>query len=670
MTAGDLITLRCSALPAGTRVAAFHGVEALSRPYEIDVLLAVTDRDADLGAIIGADAVLTIDPGDGARPFLFGGVFASVELLRDVDCGSVARAVMVPRLWLLGLSEHSRVFTHSTLADIIRSVLEGAGVTDYELRLGSYAAEEHVCQYRESDLAFLSRWMEREGIYYWFEHSEGGERLVIADGASYERGPLGGPVRFVPRDTHDCASGPCLWSLRCEHATAPSSVSLRGCDYGRPALDLSASATTGGTGGVIARTGERYFSPAHGTRLATVRAEELAARRSVYRARGNRTHLRAGHTFMVEGHSRGAFNTEYLATSVRHRAENGLDARWRRAGVGVGDPSYVVEVEAITATTQFRPVSTTPWPRIRGVEYGVIDGPAESAYAQIDDQGRYCVKLSFDESSLSGGKASTYVRMAQPHGGANEGFHFPLRKGTEVMLAFLRGDPDLPVITGAVPNAHAPSPVTATNHQTNVVHTGGGNRLELDDAEGAQRVTLKTPHLGSMLRLGAPNDDHNLITGTEGDGLVRTGRGLDVAVAGTKIESVGGSVDERYGGPLDTTVTGDMNVMSNANKSVQIAGDFAHTSANVTLSTEHYKLMATDGLKVSATAAVLVDTPETISLFCSEKKPGSPNKPKVMLGPGTALFEVDHFAIDARNVRIEATEAVDIWAALIDLNPP
>src|SRR5262249_54570578 len=145
------------------------------------------------------------------------------------------------------------------------------------------------------------------------------------------------------------------------------------------------------------------------------------------------------------------------------------------------DDVYFVELTAIPEKTQFRAQSQTPWPRIYGYENGSVDGSADSEYAQIDDQGRYNVKFKFDESNLKSGKASTFVRMMQPHGGGIEGFHFPLRKGTEVVFSFLGGDPDRPVISGVVPNALTPSPVTSGNHTKNVIQTGGRNRFELED---------------------------------------------------------------------------------------------------------------------------------------------------------------------------------------------
>ncbi len=174
----DLITISSSALPGSTRVAAFTGVEAISRPYEIEIFLilrAGADEEIDLADPIGAKARLVIDrQNDRIPPFVFTGVFGEFELLHALDGWALVRALLVPRLWQLGLSRHSRIFTQRSVPEVIEAILQDNGLsgTDYELRLGSYEVEEHICQYRESDLDFISRWMEREGIYYFFDHGD------------------------------------------------------------------------------------------------------------------------------------------------------------------------------------------------------------------------------------------------------------------------------------------------------------------------------------------------------------------------------------------------------------------------------------------------------------------------------------------------------------------
>ncbi|MRG94285.1 type VI secretion system Vgr family protein [Polyangium spumosum] len=538
MALTELITISSSVLPDTTRVVAFRGAEAISRPYEFEIFLSLEGEEGDgldLGDAIGAKAQLVIDRADDKLPpFVFAGILASVELLHAIEGRSLVRAVLVPRLWLLGLSKHSRIFTKKKLPEVIESILEENSLSgdDYELRLGSYDTEEHICQYRESDLDFISRWMEREGIYYYFIHSEDGEKLVISDGASYENDIVGSPVRYYPQSGQDRSAGPSFRAFTSRHRTLPSMVKLKDYDYARPNLTIAGSSQVSSNGaGEVSLYGERFFSAAAGERLAKLRAEEMLAREVVYQARGSRSHLRAGHVFELEEHPRAALNTKYLAVEVRHHGNQAAGASaFQRLLDLEHDEVYYVEVEAIPEGTQFRPESRTQWPRIYGYENGTVDGPADSEYAQIDDQGRYSVKFKFDETNLKDGKASTFVRMMQPHGGGIEGFHFPLRKATEVVFSFLGGDPDRPVISGVVPNALTPSPVTSGNHTRNVIQTGGRNRLELEDKAGQQRITMSTPYSNTYLRMGSPNADHELILHTDDNTLLDFGANHDLHV--------------------------------------------------------------------------------------------------------------------------------------------
>src|SRR5262249_39740951 len=160
-----------------------------------------------------------------------------------------------------------------------------------------------------------------------------------------------------------------------------------------------------------------------------------------------------GYLFELEDHPREALNKKYLATRLEHRGVSRGAASADEAALLEQETTevYRVEIEASSASLPYRPLRGTPWPSISGQEMATADGPADSDYAQIDDAGRYHVKFAFDENKHDAGAASTVVRMMQPHGGNPEGFHFPLRKGTEVVVIFLGGDPDRPVIAGTVP---------------------------------------------------------------------------------------------------------------------------------------------------------------------------------------------------------------------------
>ncbi|WP_437723514.1 type VI secretion system Vgr family protein [Sorangium sp. So ce861] len=559
----DLYTIQSSVLPEDSRVVAFRGHEAVSRPYHFDIYFTTASegsQDFEMADAIGAKATLTMERDDGGDPFRFHGVLSTLELVREFEGRALFHATLVPLLWQLTLSQHSRIFTGLSIPDIIKAVLEDAGLSpdSFELRLfGSYKPEEHVCQYRESDFDFISRWMEREGLYYFFEHRDGPEKLIITDHRSFHEDIVASHVRYYPTASADHISGAALRSFMCRHHSVPAAVRLKDYDYLRPNLDVSGAAPVSLTGlGEISVYGARFFSPEQGKRLAELRAEELLARQVLYLGDGNAPHFRSGYAFTLEDHPRGSFNARYLITAVVHWGKNAGRSSEVERLLGIEtDDVYRMEVTAIPASVQFRAESRTQWPRIYGYENGTVDGAQDSEYAQVDDHGRYAVKFHFDESPLKDGQASTWVRMAQPHGGGVEGWHFPLRKGVEVLLTFFGGDPDRPVIAAVVPNALNPSPITSANNTANIIQTGGRNRIEMEDRVGSQRVTISTPTKNTFIRMGAPNDDSNLYLNTEGWTYFYIGEDYTQRTAGRKWEYVEKEITEDYKGPFTTVVT-------------------------------------------------------------------------------------------------------------------
>ena len=213
-----------------------------------------------------------------------------------------------------------------------------------------------------------------------------------------------------------------------------------------------------------------------------------------------------------------------------------------------GEAVYRARAVAVPSSVKVRPASRAPWPVVRGFELAVADGPADDDYSQIDAAGRYHVRMRFDESTLAAGKATTWIRSMQPHAGAPEGWHLPLRKGTEVLVAFLGGDPDKPLLAGAAPDAKNPSPVTSKNNTRNVMHLGGNSHFEIEDQDGSQWIDMRTPTQDTYLHYGAPHDgdSHNIVAHTGGDAFFYVGTNQDIHVGTTLKETVTGDVTETY----------------------------------------------------------------------------------------------------------------------------
>jgi type VI secretion system secreted protein VgrG len=613
-----IFSVESDALPSGTTLVGFKGQEGISILYRFEIFVTVPGADGadDLDEAIGAPLTLTIDRGGDAAPYAVHGVVAEVSVLYEPGDNALARLVLVPRLSLLDLGRHSRIFTGKKAPEIIEDILQKNGLSggDYELRLsGSYATEEHVCQYKESDFAFVSRWMEREGMYWFFEHEDGVDKLVITDDRARHQAADRGAVLFRPSLGRDVSARDALRTFRAKKLSRPGSVKLRDYDYAKPSFAVSGSENVwkGGDAEVTLH-GERLFTPGDAKRLAKIRAEELTARQSVYSGEGMAFGLRVGSTFELSEHLVDKLNKSYLVIELAHSANLSAKSGMMRRLTGLeNDLVYEVRVLAIDAEAQYRAPRLTPWPRIEGFEGAVVDGPESHDYSQVDSDGRYHVKLHFDEGDLKDGKGSTAVRMMQPHGGNPEGFHFPLRKGTEVMIAFWGGDPDRPFIAGAVPNAENPSPVTAKNHTRNIIHTGGDTHIEAEDEKGKQWVDIRTPPKDTFIHLGEPHDadSHYIVENTKGDCLFEIGSNQDINVGGELHETVDGAVKEEYKATHTTDIKGPQTTTVTAGGVTEIYQNL-HLTVVTSAVTEEYK----SGQKSTVSGGLRFE------VFCSGQK--------------------------------------------------
>ena len=614
----DVYTVTTDAFPTAPRVVSFRGVETISKPYRFELFVQLAADDAKslvLADVVGKTATLAIHA-DRTEGLKFHGILTTVEMLHAHMGFALFRAVLEPRLVRLKHSFHSRIFTNQSIPDIITAVLQENGLagSDFALQLtGSYAPEEHVCEYHETDFDFVSRWLEHLGMYYFFDHTGEQEKLVIADDKSAHTDLPTAAVRYFPSAFGDTSSAPAMETFRCKASALPASVKLKDYDYTKPALDVSASAPVASNGvGEIAVYGARFFTPSDAQSFAKLRAEEMLARQLEHPG-SSTILLRAGYQFTLDEHPIDSLNVKYLATEVEHHGNLVGDSPDLQRRIEIAYPDvYRCNVTAIPQKTQFRPARVTAWPRIYGLENGVIDGAADSDYAQIDDHGRYCVKFLFDESPLKDGKASTWVRMMQPHGGGIEGFHFPLRKGTEVVLSFLGGDPDRPVIAGVVNNTTTPSPITSGNNTRNVIQTGGRNRLEIEDKEGQERVSFSSPHKNSYIRFGAPNDSAEMHLNTDGSGIVHTKGNLTVNVDTDLTEMILGTTHQTYSKPQtisttatrDDTVTGLVHEIFTSGHTLEVTGARQITTTGAL--TDHVTTVTTqnyDGAHLLTTGA-------------------------------------------------------------------
>ncbi|WP_437692054.1 type VI secretion system tip protein TssI/VgrG [Sorangium sp. So ce176] len=476
------------------------GREVISQPFEFQLhVVCKTPEGLDEEALLAEPAALVFLRGDREERRICGVISVVRDALHTETLHMAYTLTFVPRAFRLTLTETSEIFMDLSVPEVIKKKLERAGLhegDDFELRLVStYPPREYVVQYKETDLHFVSRLAEHLGISFFFEHRDGRDVVVFSDANSGFQPVAGdGRAHFYPRGDRIG-----VYRLEGTTRTVPNRYVVKDYNYRTPHVPLMAAATVSeASGGDIVEYGAHFKTPDEGERIAVIRAEELRAGRRVFEGASDVQVLGAGAKLTLEGHPRG--DIELLLVEVRHR----LQQATLNAGTGE-ERAYQNEFRAIPYATTYRPPRVTPKPKVHGVITGVIDAAEKGQYAEVDESGRYRVRFLFDTSSAKDGKASRLIRMAQPHAGAGYGFHFPLRSGVEVILTFIDGDPDRPIIAGAVPNPQTPSTVDAKNARRNVIRTGGGNEINIDDNDGEERIKLSTPFGGATFQLGSPN---------------------------------------------------------------------------------------------------------------------------------------------------------------------
>ncbi len=502
------VRIESPAFSAGSvQLIEMEGREAISRLFEVHVMVACSDpAGLDIDAAIGAQATLVFERG-GKETRRMGGIIAAIRDSMHEETGKpVYNLWFAPRAFRMGLVETYEIFMDLSVPDIVKKKLERAGLIeneDFLFRLtATYPPREFVVQYKETDLAFVSRLLEHLGISFFFEHHDGVDVWVLTDDNASFSPAVGG--KEVPFHARGDRTG--VFRMESQTRMTPAEYRVKDYNYRTPQLPLQASAPTEkGDGGYVIEYGAHFKNPDEGARIAKVRAEELTASRTVVEGKSDQHGFFAGAQVVVEGHPRG--DVPLLLTEVSHRAVTGALGAGRELA-----RDYENTFKAIPFKTPFRPARITPKPRIHGVITGVIDAAAKGPYAELDADGRYRVRFLFDAGEAEDGKASRLCRMSQPHGGGGYGMHFPLRSGVEVILTFVEGDPDRPIIVGVVPNPQTPSPVTAGNGARNIIRTGGGNEINIDDTAGSERIKLSTPYAKSVIQIGDKNASEEGIT--------------------------------------------------------------------------------------------------------------------------------------------------------------
>jgi type VI secretion system secreted protein VgrG len=565
------------------------GEDAISRPFLFRIAFATREPEARVRKLLGKPVTLWIGANDAPdhRP-----IHGHIRRLTRRHSGRLDthlwHAEVVPALWFLSRKADCRIFQSMTVPQVLSKVFQIHGLTFVEQRglTGSYPRLDYCVQYRETALDFVSRLMEEVGLFYWHEHKEGQHTLVIAD--QNQRAP-----KLTPETVTygGLSTGDKLTWFEQDLEFRTGTWAMRDFNFETPTVKLTAKDPTHLD---VPRMKDhevfdypgRYTSPGEGNTIARLRIEQEEARHRIMRGGGDTKPMTAGCRVTIDDQD-GVGAELCLITEVRHMARD--TSFWTSAEDAEGS-RYSNEFAAIPASVPFRPARITPRPLVHGTQTATVTGPAGSEI-HTDKYGRVKLRFHWDRNPERNADehSSCWVRVSQIWAGANWGaMHIP-RVGHEVVVDFLEGDPDRPLITGRVYNADNMPPWTLPGNKTqsgiksnSSLGGGGSNEFRFEDKKGSEQIYL---HAQKDLDSVVENNEtrhvkKNRTTTIDGDETLYVNGALRKTV-------VDANFDETVTGTEKRTITGPIteNITNNYDMKISAGALNINTSNGVTITT-------------------------------------------------------------------------------------
>ena len=490
----------------------FNGNEALSCLFYFDVELKCLDLNLESKQLLNKSAKLTIFLNQKAIRTVKG----IINLFEDTYYYSNAvlyKARLVPHAWALTKFESNEVYLDQTISETLSCILDEIGLSSTQYRFDfnkEYRKWPFRLQYSESHFNFLQRLIEREGIYYYFDSTKENDVLVFTDNIASIQPAQTTPLLFQPLSSVKVSDDVgFISSFICKQQSLPQKIVLRDFNESLPSLDVRGEIEVDSTGmGEINLYGLNILTPEEGEALCQVHANSYLCRQEQFIAASELALMAPGVSFKLQDHPKASYNQHtYILESISHSGVN-VSVDEGNNETNASTAAYENSLIAYSSIHEYAPQRTTKKPEINGTLNGIIDSETDGEYAELDEFGRYKIKLPFDRRDRDGGKASHWIRMMQPYGGTKEGMHFPLRKGTRVLLSFIGGDPDKPVIAGTITDLGEQSSLVNSQNATNsMIRTAAGNKIEIEDKEGRNRIKFECPTNNTYMHLGAPNHD-------------------------------------------------------------------------------------------------------------------------------------------------------------------
>jgi type VI secretion system secreted protein VgrG len=574
-----------------------HAHEELSRLSEYRVELLSFKADINLNDLLGKSITVKVQVADDNTRYFSGYV------TRIAYQGAHGRyhsylAVVRPWLWFLTRTSDCRIFQEMTVPDIVKKVFADHDTADYDLQLtGTYRTWTYCVQYRETDFNFVSRLLEHEGIYYYFKHDDGRSTMVITDSysghstfPSYENLPYISAGTAVRPEVEYVSA----WEMT--RALQPGVFVHDDYDMLRPTVELKTQKA------LVREHAEanyeiydypgQYLQTSDGQEYAAVRLDELAAQFEIAHAASNARGVCVGYLLTLEDHPRSDQNREYLITETNYA----IEYAGYESSHGTDVTSCHCSFVAMSSQQQYRAPRVTPKPFVQGPQTAIVVGPSgEEIYTEKNG----CVKVQFhwDRYGQRDENSSCWIRVSHPWAGKGWGSVAIPRIDQEVVVDFLEGDPDQPIVTGRVYNGDSPPPYSlpadavVSGLKSNTVKGKGYNEVSMNDTAGKEAITIHGQYdMNTTVEHDQTNTVKNKFTETiTSDATISVTQGNyshDVQT-GTAKYHVKGALTENYDVTQDTTIKNALTIKSTSG-AITISADSqnAHVKAATTIRIE------------------------------------------------------------------------------------
>jgi len=591
--------------------------EHLGEPFEIDVDLLSSDENIDLDDLLGKELTLSVALDDGSSRY-FHSLIANFEQHGRFGRYASYRAQCVPWLWFLGQRADCRIFQEKTVPDIVKKVFRDNGCTDFQDSLTrNYRVREYCAQYRETDLNFVQRLMQDEGIYYYFKHTDSSHTLVLADSLSahepfknYER------IEYFPPTENEVRPSDHIHDWFLSRNLQSGRYTLRDFNFTKPRLLLESKSSRqrshGHSGLEVYDYPGGYTSPSEGDHYVRTRLEERQTRFERVSGIGNARGIAAGGLFTLANYPRGDQNKEYLVVATnQHLQATGYETEHREA-----TEEYSCSFEAADSKEPFRGARTATKTRVAGPQTAIVVGPSGQEI-WTDNYARVKVQFHWDRLGKTDENSSCWVRVSQIWAGKNWGWITIPRIGQEVVVDFLEGDPDQPLVTGRVynqdnmPPYDLPSNKTQSGIKTRSSKDGtpaNFNEIRFEDKKGSEQLYI---HAEKNKDQVVENDETQSIGHDRSE---KVGHDEKISIGHDRTESVGNNETIAVAVNRTETVGSNESITIGSNRSISVG---ASETATVTLQRTH-SVGVNETISVGAAQEISVGAAQLVSVGANQ----------------------------------------------------